>query len=61
MRAFCRGVLFGFCKILDIVKLHIVKTTITIISYINRITEGSNCLGKDQKIKQWNISKEGGE
>ncbi len=27
-----RGVLFVFCKILDIVKLHIVKTTITIIS-----------------------------
>ncbi len=26
------GVLFGFCKILDIVKLHIVKTTITILS-----------------------------
>ncbi len=26
------GVLFGFCKILDNVKLHIVKTTITILS-----------------------------
>ncbi len=26
------AVLFGFCKILDIVKLHIVKTTITILS-----------------------------
>ncbi len=26
------GDLFGFCKILDIVKLHIVKTTITILS-----------------------------
>ncbi len=27
------GVLFGFCKILENVKLHIVKTTITIISH----------------------------
>ncbi len=26
------AVLFGFCKILNIVKLHIVKTTITILS-----------------------------
>ncbi len=26
------AVLLGFCKILDIVKLHIVKTTITILS-----------------------------
>ncbi len=31
MRALCNvAVLLGFCKILDIVKLHIVKTTITI-------------------------------
>ncbi len=30
MRALCRC--FGFCKILDIVKLHIVTTTLTILS-----------------------------
>ncbi len=32
MRALSVGVLFGFCNILDIVKSHIVKTTITILS-----------------------------
>ncbi len=32
MRALCRGVLNGFCKILDNVKWHVVKTTITILS-----------------------------
>ncbi len=32
MRALSVGVLFGFCNILDNVKSHIVKTTITILS-----------------------------